>query len=48
MTTAELEQAGKSASARSASITMKALVYRGVGKRACADKPWPAIQESVG
>jgi hypothetical protein len=48
MTTAELEQAGKSASGRSASTTMKALVYHGAGKRAWEEKPRPAIQESIG
>ena len=48
MTTAELEQAGKSASARSASATMKALVYHGAGKRAWEEKARPAIRESIG
>jgi hypothetical protein len=48
MTTAELEQAGKSASARSASMILKELVYRGAGKRACGDKLRAAIQEWIG
>jgi hypothetical protein len=43
MTTAGL--ATKSAATLSTSVAMKALVYRGPGKRAWEDKPRPAIQD---
>jgi alcohol dehydrogenase len=44
MTTAELELATASPAPRSASATMKALVYHGPGNRAWEDKPRPTIQ----
>jgi alcohol dehydrogenase len=44
MTTAQLERA-PAAPTGLTSITMKALVYHGAGKRAWEDKPQPAIQD---
>jgi alcohol dehydrogenase len=46
MTTAELELPGAIATASGDSMTMKALVYHGPGKRAWEDKPRPTIQDS--
>ncbi len=45
MTTAELEQTNKTVASASTSVTMKALVYHGPGKRAWEDKPRPEILE---
>jgi hypothetical protein len=45
MTTAEPGLATKSAATLSTSVVMKALVYRGPGKRAWEGKPRPAIQD---
>lgn len=45
MTTAELAPPTASTAKKSASATMKALVYHGPGKKAWEDKPRPAIQD---
>lgn len=44
MTTAELLRSTTSAATLTASTSMKALVYHGLGKRAWEDKPRPNIQ----
>ena len=46
MATNELAQSNTTAAARSASTTMKALVYHGPGKRAWEDKPRPVLQDA--
>src|SRR5271170_2341686 len=45
MTTAELERVTRSTATRSASATMKALVYHGPGNRAWENKPRPTLQD---